>query len=120
MTSTRSSEDQCAINQKSGINAGIMGYIMDTTQNAPSVKCIPELGIFTHVTRTMPVSHMVDAESKLFGIDRKLSKCNNYGLPCAVPNKQGLYCDNKPEQYVLNSCEFIKYPARPTNLGYKL
>ena len=120
MSTTRVYDDKCAIDQKTGLNSGILGYVMDPSRNTPQNSCMPEFGIFTSTTRKMPVSQMVDAESKMFGLDKKLSKCSNNTPPCSFPNTKGLYCDGKTDNNFLGTCEFIKYPARPNHLGHRL
>ena len=120
MSLTRSFDDKCAIQGRMGVSSGVSNYVLDTTRNVPSNPCTPDFGVFTNVTRNMPVSRMVDFESNIFGLNNKLSKCGSNVPPCSNMNRNGMYCDGKPQSFVLNTCSIVDTPNKNTFLGFRL
>lgn len=109
MAFTRIHDDKCSMDGQSKISTGIMNFVLDTTKSVPYTSCMPEIGIYGGITRKMPISQMIDNESKMLGLGQKLSKCPNNSIPCYNPNSKGMYCDGKSQSGVLNTCQFINY-----------
>ena len=103
MFSTRIRSDDTRISDESSINKTILNRNLDKTQTMPSDPHLPQFGLFSPVTRLMPVSQMVDFESSMLGLNNKIGKNNKANIPsnCSRSNK-GMYCDDMKQSYVLN------------------
>jgi hypothetical protein len=121
MEFTRSKYDNCNNKSELGKSTGIYNYTMNNIKYINNNTCSANVGLFSPITRQMPVSKMIDFENDITGRKQKLSKCanNNYTPNCSYP-RSGNFCDEQPQSYVLNECSFIKPLEKPTYLGYKL
>ena len=103
MFSTRIRSNDTRINDLSTVNNTIFNRYVDQTQTMPANPHLAQFGLFSPVTRLMPVSQMIDFESSMLGLNNKIGQNTKANIPpnCYKSNK-GMYCDNMRQSYVLN------------------
>lgn len=135
MAFTRQFDDPCTAKMRTMENNGIFSHVMDANKHYNGNPCYFER-IPAGNTTSLTSGNIVDLESELSGRTRAATKCpSGLYLPgtliqgkgiknraCSSNGKYGLPCgDMRPEGLVhLPRCAMVKYPPRPTDVGFKL
>jgi hypothetical protein len=78
--------DMCATNQRNVQSAGVLDFMLDPVRMENPKKCRHQLGLVGGANVSHVRGNLVDLETDLFGITRKLSNCpcRKYMNKCAV------------------------------------